>query len=172
MSCKFVQLCSTQLLINSSRHISLVQNNNCFALQFYEKRSLKNLVHLFLRVQEAPATVVMYHLNQSLINFKEEVSSTTTQNKILQNEVNKRDFHIQELQSEVAGLKDKLAENENMILHRNTEEVKRLNQEIKHIETAKEFEENRLKTLVKTFEAKFDQMTKENFTTNEKLMWV
>jgi hypothetical protein len=25
---------------------------------------------------------------------------------------------------------------------------------------------------VKTFEAKVDQLTKENFTTNEKLMWV
>jgi chromosome segregation ATPase len=112
----------------------------------------------------------MYHLNLSLNNIKEEVSAAATQNKILQNEVNKRDFHVQELQAEVAGLKEKLAENENMILHRNTEEVKRLNQEIKHIETAREFEENRLKTLVKTFEAKVDQLTQENFATNEKLM--
>lgn len=155
-----------------SRFISLAQTHNCFALQFYEKRSLKNLIHLFLRVQEAPPAIIMYHLNLSLTNLKEEVSSATTQNKILQNEVNKRDFHIQELQTEVVGLKEKLAENENMILHRNTEEVKRLNQEIKNIETAKEFEENRLKTLVKTFEAKVDQMTKENYVTSEKLLWV
>lgn len=170
MSCKFVQWSVFSSLINSFRHISLVQNNNCFALQFYEKRSLKNLIHLFLRLQEAPPTVVMYHLSQSLINFKEEVSSSTAQNKVLQNEIHKRDFHVQELQSEVAGLKEKLAENENMILHRNTEEVKRLNQEIKHIETAKEFEENRLKTLVKTFDAKVDQLTKENFTTKEAVL--
>lgn len=125
---------------------------------------------MFLRVNEAPPTIVTYHLNLSLTNLKEEVSSATAQNKILQNEVNKRDFHIQELHTEVLGLKEKLAENENMILHRNTEEVKRLNQEIKHIETAKEFEENRLKTLVKTFEAKVDQLTKENYMTNEKLL--
>lgn len=111
----------------------------------------------------------MYHLNLSLANTKEEVSSVNGQNKILENEVNKRDFHIQELQTEVEGLKNKIAENENMILHRNTDEIKRLNQEIKYIETAKEFEENRLKTLVKTFEAKVDQMTKDNYLLNEKL---
>lgn len=114
----------------------------------------------------------MYHLNLSLANCKEDVSSATNQNKILQNEVNKRDFHIQELQAEVCELKNKLAENENMILHRNTEEIKRLNQEINMIETAKEFEENRLKTLVKTYEAKLDQLTKEIFMSNEKLLWV
>lgn len=89
---------------------------------------------------------------------------------MLQNEVNKRDFHIQELQKEVGGLKTEIIQHENMILHRNTEEIKRLNQEIKQIETAKEFEENRLKSLVKTFETKVDQLTKDNFIMNEKLL--
>lgn len=112
----------------------------------------------------------MYHLNLSIANLKEEVSSANGQNKSLQNEINKRDFHIQELQTEVEDFKGKLAKSENMILHRNTEEVKRLNQEIKQIETAKEFEENRLKTLVRTFEVKVDEMNKENYMLNEKFM--
>lgn len=152
------------------RHISLVQNTSHFVLQFYEKRSLKNLIHLFLRVQEAPPQVIMHHMNVTLTNLKDEVASVTSQNNFLQNEVNKRDFHIQEFQSEIVALKGKIAENENMILHRNTEEIKRLNQEIKNIETNKEFEENRLKTLVKTYEIKVDQLTRDNFAINEKLM--
>lgn len=152
------------------RHISLVQNSNHFVLQFYEKRSLKNLIHLFLRVQEASPQVIMHHMNVTLTNLKDEVASVTSQNNFLQNEVNKRDFHIQEFQSEIVSLKSKIAENENMILHRNTEEIKRLNQEIKNIETNKEFEENRLKTLVKTYEVKVDQLTRDNFAINEKLM--
>lgn len=150
--------------------ISLVQNQNGYALQFYEKRSLKNLIHLFLRIQEAPPAIIMYHLNLSLSNLKEEVSAANGQHKVLENEVNKRDFHIQELQKEVEGMKNKIAENDNMILHRNTEEVKRLNQEIKDIETARTYEENRLKALVKTFEVKVDQLTKENYKTNQKLL--
>lgn len=109
-------------------------------------------------------------MNHMLTNLKDEVASVTSQNNFLQNEVNKRDFHIQEFQGEISTLKNKIAENENMILHRNTEEIKRLNQEIKNIETNKEFEENRLKTLVKTFEAKVDQLTRENFSINEKLL--
>lgn len=102
--------------------------------------------------------------------MKEEKASFESENKMLQSEVNKRDLHIQELHDEIGGLKNQIVQHENMILHRNTEEIKRLNQEIKQIETEKEFEENRLKTLVKTFELKVDQMTKDNFMMNEKLL--
>jgi len=149
--------------------IALVQSNVSHVLQFYEKRSLKNLVHLFLRVQEAPPAVTMYHLNMTLNQLKEEIASLNNHNKCQQNEVNKRDFHVAELQSEIAKLKVRLNESENMILHRNTEEVKRLNQQIKDIDTTKEYEENRLKTLVRTYEAKVDHLTKENYKANDKL---
>jgi chromosome segregation ATPase len=121
-------------------------------------------------VQEASPTIIMYHMNLALRNVKDEIASVTSQNNFLQNEVNKRDFHIQESQSEIAALKGKIAENDNMILHRNTEEIKRLNQEIKNIETAREFEENRLKALVKSYEAKLEQLTRESFSANEKLL--
>lgn len=102
--------------------------------------------------------------------MKDEVVQANNQSKILQNEVNKRDFHVTELQSEVNELKNKVAENENMILHRNTQEIQRLNQEIKNIESAKEFEENRLKAIVKSYETKLDQLTKENYSSKEKIM--
>lgn len=74
------------------------------------------------------------------------------------------------LQSENRQLLEKLQVNENMILHRNTEEIKRLNQEIKQIETNKEYEENRLKTLLKSFEVKMDQLIRDNYTINEKFV--
>lgn len=112
----------------------------------------------------------MYHLNLSLIHMRDEVVQANSHNKILQNEVNKRDFHVTELQAEVNELKSKVAENDNMILHRNTQEIQRLNQEIKNIETAKEFEENRLKAVVKSYEVKLDQLTKDNYVAKEKLM--
>ncbi|KAG5671171.1 hypothetical protein PVAND_001382 [Polypedilum vanderplanki] len=150
--------------------ITLVQNDNRYVLQFYEKRSLKNLIHLFLRVKEAEPVIIMYHMNLTLTKLKDEAATLTSQNNFLQNEVNKRDFHIQESEAEIAVLKQKIAENENMILHRNTEEIKRLNQEIKNIETNKEFEENRLKALVKTYEIKVDQLTRDNFAINDKLL--
>lgn len=123
-------------------------------------------------MQEATPTIIMYHMNLALRNVKDEVATLSSQNSFLQNEVNKRDFHIQESQSEITALKNKITENENMILHRNTEEIKRLNQEIKNVETAREYEENRLKTLVKTYEAKVDELTRDVYVANEKLMWV
>ena len=138
------------------RFISLVQRENCHILQFYEKRSFKNLVHLYLTMQEAPNVVVLFHLNQSLMKNQNEMYEIKSQNTCLQ--------------SEVRQLQEKLQLNENMILHRNTEEIKRLNQEIKNIETNKEYEENRLKTLLKSFEVKMDQLIRENYTINEKFV--
>lgn len=88
---------------------------------------------------------------------------------MLQNDITTRDFHIQEQQTENAVLNEKLTENENMILHRNTEEVKRLNQEMKNMESNKEFEENRLKAIISSFEAKVDQQNKDIYALNEKL---
>lgn len=114
----------------------------------------------------------MYHLNLSLKKVHDEAANSQKHIKVLENEVNKKDFHMQELQNEITQLKNKIIENENMILHRNTEEVKRLNQEIKNMETTREYEENRLKTLVKSFESKVDQLTKENYALNEKYAWV
>ncbi|CAO1419645.1 unnamed protein product [Diamesa serratosioi] len=136
--------------------VSLVQRENCHILQFYEKRSFKNLVHLYLTMQEAPNVVVLYHLNQSLLKNQNEMYEIKNQNACLQSEVKK--------------LQEKLDANENMILHRNTEEIKRLNQEIKHIETSKEYEENRLKTLLKSFEVKMDQLIRDNYSINEKFV--
>jgi uncharacterized protein (DUF3084 family) len=103
-------------------------------------------------------------------NLKDDIASISSENECLKSEIAKRDFHAQELEREINKLKNKIVENDNMILHRNTEEIKRLNQEIKTIETNREFEESRLKTLVKTYEMKVDQLTKESFSTNEKLL--
>lgn len=107
-------------------------------------------------MQEAPNVVVLFHLNQSLMKNQNEMYEIKSQNTCLQ--------------SENRQLQEKLQVNENMILHRNTEEIKRLNQEIKHIETSKEYEENRLKTLLKSFEVKMDQLIRENYTINEKFV--
>lgn len=155
--------------MSTFRFISLVQNGETYQLEFFEKRSFKNLIHLHLEIQEAPYQIILFYLNQSLAIVQDQVYSLSNQTKMLQNDVNQRDFHIQEQQAEIGMLKEKLEENENMILHRNTEEVKRLNQEIKNIESAKEFEENRLKTLVKTYEVKLDQQNQDNHTLGEKL---
>lgn len=107
-------------------------------------------------MQEAPNVVVLFHLNQSLLKNQNELYEVKSQNTGLQSEVRK--------------LQEKLEANENMILHRNTEEIKRLNQEIKHIETNKDYEENRLKTLLKSFEVKMDQLIRDNYTINEKFV--
>lgn len=100
---------------------------------------------------------------------QEQVLILSNQSKILQNDINNRDYHIQEQQAQNEILKEKLAENENMILHRNTEEVKRLSQEIKNVESAKAFEESRLKAIINSFETKVDQMNKDIYALNEKL---
>lgn len=171
MNCKeFVFIFSrTELTFSCFRYLSLVQNNDSYILEFYEKRTFKNLIHLHLTLQQAPFQIVLYYLNQSLTISQDQIHCLSNQNKQLQNEIATRDYHIQQQQSENALLSEKIKENENMILHRNTEEVKRLNQEIKNIESNREFEENRLKAIINSYEAKVDQMNKDHYALNERL---
>lgn len=68
---------------------------------------------------------------------------------------------IQELNTEISRLREKLIENENIVLHRNTEEVKRLNQQIKQIEENHGFEEGKLKGTIGNLTGKLEQMSQE-----------
>lgn len=105
--------------------------------------------------------MILYYLNQSLGFTQDQVHTLTNQNKFLQNENHQHEFLIQELNSEIEKLKGKLIENDNIVLHRNTEEVKRLNQQIKQIEENHGFEEGKLKGNIANLTGKLEQMSQE-----------
>jgi spindle assembly abnormal protein 6 len=149
--------------------MSLVKEDSAHILQFYEKRSFKNLTHLYLIVNEAPNEAVLYHINQAFNTCQEQVHAFTNQTINLQREINARDENIGELRHEISSLIGKLNEQEKLIFNRNTEEVSRLQQTIKHLDEAKEMEEKRLKGIISELQAKVDALLKEKYSLNDKL---
>ncbi|KFB43113.1 type II keratin [Anopheles sinensis] len=61
--------------------------------------------------------------------------------------------------NEVRYLNEKIVEQENLIFSRNTEEMNRLHQTIKHLTESKDLEEKRYRTIISGMQEKIDQIT-------------
>ncbi|XP_055635525.1 spindle assembly abnormal protein 6 homolog [Toxorhynchites rutilus septentrionalis] len=162
---KILECCKKEEL-----YMSLVNDETIRLLQFYEKSSFKNLTHLFLQIQPASTETVLFHINQSLQTLHDQTAGYASQLQKCQLEINARDETIQRLQSEVRTLNSKLVEQENMIFNRNTEEINRLQQTIKHINESKELEEKRLKAIISGMQEKIDQQNKELLAGTDKII--
>lgn len=163
----------TKILDNCKKeelHMSLVKDDSVQLLQFYEKSSFKNLTHLFLQIEPASTETILFHINQTLLTLHDQTANYACQVQKYQLELNGRDENIHRLQGELRVLSNKLVEQENMIFSRNTEEINRLQQTIKHINESKDLEEKRLKTVISSMQEKIDQQNKEMHSNADKMM--
>ncbi|XP_052888224.1 spindle assembly abnormal protein 6 homolog [Anopheles moucheti] len=151
-------------------HLALVTENNCHMLQIFEKSSFKNLTHLLLAMENAPTETVLFHINQSLQMLQERTSAYSSQVQKYQIEMSSKDDAIGKLQEEIISLNGKLREQENMVFNRNTEEVNRLHQTIKHLNENKDAEEKRLKSILHSMQEKIDQLTQETYDRTERMV--
>lgn len=151
-------------------HMSLVKDDSVHLLQFFEKSSFKNLTHLFLQIQVASTETVLFHINLALQTMQDQAAGYAGQVAKYQSELTGRDDAIHRLQGEVRALNGRLVEQENLVFNRNTEEVNRLQQTIKHVNESKELEEKRLKTIISGMQEKIDQQNKELLAGTEKIM--
>ncbi|XP_050083626.1 spindle assembly abnormal protein 6 homolog [Anopheles aquasalis] len=142
-------------------HMSLVTNNSKCTMQIYEKSSFKNLTHLFLTMDGASTETVLYHLNQTLQKMQAQATGSSSQLHKYQMEMSLKDETIEQLRNEIRSLSGKLANQENLLFNRNTEEITRLQQTLKHLGESKELEEKRLKAIINSMQEKIDQLSKE-----------
>lgn len=90
--------------------------NNCepsSVIQFYEKRSFRNLVHLYLPIEEAPVNIVLSHINLTLASVQQQSQLYAMHNQKLQNELQHRDDQILSLKGELKNLAHRISEQEN-----------------------------------------------------------
>ncbi|XP_058811579.1 spindle assembly abnormal protein 6 homolog [Topomyia yanbarensis] len=151
-------------------HMSIVKDENIHLLQFFEKSSFKNLTHLFLPIELASTETILFHINLSLQSFQDQAAGYASQIQKHQLELTSRDDSINRLQADIRTLNAKLFEQENMIFSRNTEEINRLQQTIKHINESKELEEKRLKAMITAMQEKIDFQNKELLTNTDRIV--
>lgn len=99
----FVFVCSFSLKSNFrsplSSNLAISRDHSQHILQFYEERSLRNLVFLYLPVQDAPQSVIMFHINQSIDKLQQQNESLQEQVERLDNTLHHRDQHIVKLEA-------------------------------------------------------------------------
>lgn len=148
----------------------LAKDNEKTWLQLYEKRSFRNLVHLYLPVSEAPIETVLFHINQSMLALREQVSHHASQAESLKLELISREEKSNALRSEIRILQETLREQENHVFNRNLDEVKQLQNALKTLSEAKDNEEQHFKGIVKTMQEKIEILNNDNYRMNEKLV--
>lgn len=147
----------------------LVLDNNKTVLQFYEKRSFRNLVHLYLPINEAPVEVVLQHVNASMQKLQEQQKFQANQLEGLKCELAAKEESNRGMCEEIKRYKAALAEQENMIFARNMEEVKNLQHSLKNLNEMKDNDERQLKGVIFGLQEKVDRLVTENGQLNEKM---
>lgn len=175
MSCKSRRFSWTsRLFLNSLklsfRFVAILEDKGNKFMQLYEKRPFKNLTHLFLPLNVANTNEILFHINRAMESVQNKLQGSRAQVERQTMELNAREELVAELKNEVRTLSQKLYEQENLIFNRNTEEVNRLQQTIKHLQEGKETLEKKLKHDLRSMQEKVDSMSREVFTSNEKFV--
>lgn len=152
------------------RFVAILEDKGSKFMQLYEKRPFKNLTHLFLPLNVANTNEILFHINLALERVQNKLQNSRAQVERQNMELNARDEMVADLRNEVKTLSQKLYEQENLIFNRNTEEVNRLQQTIKHLQDGKETMEKKLKHDLRSMQEKVDSMSREVFTSNEKFV--
>lgn len=154
--------------------LSMVNNNfqqvhTQSILQFYEKGTFKNLVHISLPIQPAPYEVVLFHINQTYAHQQEENRILMQKNSNFQMELAQKSEQIDRLNLVINELKTNLNEQDKLFAERHKDQLVRLEQEIKDIYDAKNFQRQELDKQISAFRIRIDSLVKENYTLNEQL---
>lgn len=147
----------------------MLNTGDRYILQFYERRSFRNLIHLFLPMKEASIETILFHTNASFNSLQEKLISVVNLKAGLENEISSRDNHISQLNNEMRRLNEMIAEQEKLVFNRNCEEVNKLQQTIKHLQDAKETEEKKYKMLLTQQQEQQDMLRKDNLLLGERI---
>ncbi|KAJ6637980.1 putative prefoldin subunit 5 [Pseudolycoriella hygida] len=128
-------------------NLAISRDHSQHVLQFYEERSLRNLVFLYLPVQDAPQSVIMFHINQSIEKLQQQNESLLEQVERLENTIHHREQQI--VKMEAAAVKQ-------------DEVVKKLQDELHQVIESKDAVIAKLNSAIQTLQANNEYIKLEN----------
>lgn len=163
-----------QLLDNCRKtklHVSLLMDNQSGTgqLQFYEKGTFKNLVHISLPVEVAPTELIMYALNQAYAALQDANAMAAQKYANLEMEMMQKTERIERLNETVQRLKNDLSEQELVAANRTKEQVMRMEQDFKHMSDTKDLQRIELEKQISAYRARIDALVAENHAQSEQL---
>lgn len=144
-----------------------MDNNTAGQLEFYEKGSFKNLVHISLPIEPAPIELIMFAINQSYAFLQEANKLSAQKCSNLEMELLQRNERIDRLNETIQRLKNDLTEQEQVAAHRVKEQMVRMEQEIKHVGDTNEFQRQELEKQINAYRNRIDTLVKDSFSLSE-----
>lgn len=162
-----------QLLDNCRKtklHVRLLMGGNSIGqLQFYEKGTLKNLVHISLPIEHAPTELIVFALNHAYASLQDANVLAAQKYANLEMELAAKNDRIERQNETIQHLKNDLNEQELAATNRAKEQMVRREQEFKHVADSKDFQRQELEKQVAAFRARIDALVTESHTQAEQL---
>lgn len=146
-----------------------MQQSKTGQLQFYEKGTFKNLVHINLPIEPAPVEVILFALTQSFASLEEGKQQVVQKCNTLELELMQRTNRIEKLDETIKRLKHELNEQETVSMNKAKQQIHQLEQEFKHINDSKDFQKQELEKQIAVFRTRVDTLVQENYTLNEQI---
>lgn len=138
-------------------------------LQFYEKGTFKNLVHINLPIEPAPVELILLTLTQSYASLQEVNQQSAQKCSVLEVELMQRNDRIERLNETIQQLKNDLSEQEKASASKIKQQMNQLEKEFKHINDTKDFQKQELEKQTAAFRTRVDTLVKENYNLQEQL---
>lgn len=136
-------------------------------LQFYEKGTFKNLIHISLPIERAPIEVILFYVNESYAKLQEQNRMLAQNNNGLTMELQQKADQLNATAEMVNQLRAELNEQQKLHTSKQKEQMARLEQEFKHVSDSKDFQKQELEKQVSAFRARIDTLVKENYASKE-----
>lgn len=130
-------------------------------LQFYERRSFRNLVHLSLPIEQPTERFVLHYIQLALADAQQLADAQALQLQRAQHELTARDAQLAELRSDLAKSSARLRDEEARQQARNADQQHRLQTELQRAAEAREADDHRHRHTIKTLQDTLDRKTNE-----------
>ncbi|GAB0092786.1 Spindle assembly abnormal protein 6 homolog [Sergentomyia squamirostris] len=158
-SCKKGELC-----------ISLQKKENASCrLNIFERRSFRNLTHLYLAMEKAPLETVLYHLSEKNSTLQQHIGSLTDQVSILKEDFSRKEDLCLRLQAEVAQMPDKIEEQRRKAIQEKLDEIEDFKRAVKQLQLERVCEEKRMQEINMNNLEKLEQIKGENHRLNQSI---
>lgn len=161
----------TQILDNCRKSklnvIIQMDSNTAGQLEFYEKGTFKNLIHISLPIEPAPIELILFAINQSYARLQDANQLSAQKCSNFEMELLQKNERIDRLNETIQRLKNDLNEQEQVAENRAKEQIARMEQEMKHIGDTNEFQRQELEKQINAYRTRIDALVKDNFTLNE-----
>lgn len=158
-----------KILDSATKRADLHATLTATTLQFVERRSFRNLVHLALPIEQPTERFVLHYIQLALADAQQAAAGQALQLQRAQHELAARDAQLADVRTDLAKATARLRDEEARSLARTADQQHRLQAELQRAAEAHETEDRRHRHQIATLQEALDRKTSEAHGQAERL---